>query len=79
MKKLGTIDAVMVDTKSEKNVYAMLKLLDDIYPMPIPLKAIREAETGLVLNASREQLMQRSESGRPHQVSRFRAFWAGNR
>jgi hypothetical protein len=56
-EKLGTIEAVMVDTKSGKDVYAMLKLRQDMYPMPIPLKAIREAETGLVLNANREQLM----------------------
>lgn len=55
---LGTIESIMVDTKREKGTYAMLKIAKDMYPMPVPLNAINESESGLILNASRDQLMQ---------------------
>ena len=53
---LGTIDHVMVDTKSGKDVYAMLKLSEQMQPMPIPFNYIKEGESGLVLNATKQQL-----------------------
>jgi hypothetical protein len=53
---LGTIDHVMVDTHSGKDVYAMLKLSDKMQPMPIPFNYIQEGETGLILNATKQQL-----------------------
>jgi sporulation protein YlmC with PRC-barrel domain len=55
-EKLGTIDHVMIDTKSGKNVYAMLKLSENAQPMPIPFNKIQESKQGLVLNASKAQL-----------------------
>ena len=53
---LGTIDHVMVDTKSGKDIYAMLKLSDKMQPMPIPFNYIKEGESGLILNATKQQL-----------------------
>jgi hypothetical protein len=53
---LGTIDHIMVDTQSGKDMYAMLRLGDDMQPMPIPFKYLKESETGLLLNASKQQL-----------------------
>jgi hypothetical protein len=53
---LGTIDHVMVDTQSGKDVYAMLKLSDKMQPMPIPFNYIKEGESGLVMNATKQQL-----------------------
>lgn len=53
---LGTIDHVMIDTESGKDMYAMLKLSDKMQPMPIPFNYIKEAESGLVLNATKQQL-----------------------
>ncbi|WP_447976706.1 PRC-barrel domain-containing protein [Candidatus Nitrospira bockiana] len=55
---LGTIDHVMVDTKSGQEHYAMLKLSDSMYPMPIPLGYFKESETGLILQATKDQLKQ---------------------
>jgi len=55
-ESLGKIDHVMVDTKSGKDVYAMLKIADNMQPMPIPFNRFKESETGLILNASKEQL-----------------------
>jgi hypothetical protein len=57
---LGTIEKVMVDRKGGKESYAMLKLSDDMPTVPIPLNAIKEDESGLVLNASKEQLKRRA-------------------
>jgi hypothetical protein len=59
-ESLGTIEKVMVDRKSGKEAYAMLKLSDDMPTVPIPLNAIKEDESGLVLNASKEQLKRRA-------------------
>lgn len=60
---LGTIDHVMIDTQSGKDVYAMLKLADKkMQPMPIPFNYIKEGESGLVLNATKQQL----EKGGPN-------------
>jgi len=59
---LGTIDHVMVDTQSGKDVYAMLKINDKMQPMPIPFNSIKESETGLVLDATKQQL----EKGGPN-------------
>jgi hypothetical protein len=53
---LGTIDHVMVDTQSGKDIYAMLKLSETMQPMPIPFNYIREGESGLVMNATKQQL-----------------------
>ncbi len=53
---LGTIDHVMVDTQSGKDVYAMLKLSDKVQPMPIPFNYIKEGESGLIMNATKKQL-----------------------
>ena len=53
---LGTIDHVIVDTQSGKDVYAMLKLSDKMQPMPIPFNYIKEGEAGLVMNVTKQQL-----------------------
>ena len=53
---LGTIEHVMVDTVSGRDTYAMLKLSDKMQPMPVPFNYIKESESGLVMNASKEQL-----------------------
>ena len=53
---LGTIDHVMIDTESGKDMYAMLKLSDKMQPMPIPFNYIKEGESGLILNATKQQL-----------------------
>ena len=53
---LGTIDHVMVDTQSGKDVYAMLKLSENMQPMPIPFNYIKEGESGLVMNVTKQQL-----------------------
>ena len=50
---LGTIDHVMVDTQSGKQMYGMLKLSDTMQPMPIPFNYIKEGESGLVMNATK--------------------------
>ena len=57
-ENLGTIDHVMVDPQSGKELYGMLKLSDSPAPMPIPFNRFKESETGLVLNASKAQLQQ---------------------
>ena len=53
---LGTIDHVMVDTQSGKDVYAMLKLSDNMQPMPVPFSYIKEGQSGLIMNATKQQL-----------------------
>lgn len=53
---LGTIDYVMIDTVSGKDMYAMLKLSDKMQPMPIPFNYIKEGESGLIMNATKQQL-----------------------
>jgi hypothetical protein len=53
---LGTIDHVMVDTESGKEMYGMLKLSDKMQPMPIPFNYIKEGESGLIMNATKQQL-----------------------
>jgi hypothetical protein len=53
---LGTIDHVMVDTQSGKDMYAMLKLSDDMQPMPVPFNYIKEGQSGLIMNATKQQL-----------------------
>jgi len=53
---LGTIDHVMIDARSGKEMYAMLKMGDQMQPTPVPLNYFKEAETGLILNASKDQL-----------------------
>lgn len=59
---LGTIDHVMIDTESGKDMYAMLKLSDKMQPMPIPFNYIKEGESGLIMNATKQQL----EKGGPN-------------
>ena len=56
-EKLGTIHHVMVDTVEGKETYAMLYLdgRKDHY-VPVPLNFLKEGETGLILNASKDQL-----------------------
>jgi hypothetical protein len=53
---LGTIDHVMVDTVSGKEMYGMLKLSENMQPMPIPFDRIKEGESGLILNVTKQQL-----------------------
>jgi|SRR5687768_11532926 len=53
---LGTIDHVMVDTESGKEMYGMLKLSENMQPMPIPFNRIKEGESGLIMNATKQQL-----------------------
>ena len=53
---LGTIDHVMVDTQSGKEMYGMLKLSENTQPMPIPFNHIKEGESGLIMNATKQQL-----------------------
>jgi hypothetical protein len=57
-EKLGTIQHVMVDTVGGKETYAMLYLDGgkDQY-VPVPINFLKEGEAGLILNASKEQLM----------------------
>jgi hypothetical protein len=54
---LGTIHHVMVDTEKGKETYAMLYLAGkkDQY-VPVPINFLRESETGLILNATKEKL-----------------------
>jgi hypothetical protein len=53
---LGTIDHVMVDTQSGKEMYGMLKLSENIQPMPVPFNYIKEGESGLIMNTTKQQL-----------------------
>src|SRR5687767_1047366 len=53
---LGTIDHVMIDTESGKEMYGMLKLSENMQPMPIPFNRIKEGESGLIMNATKQQL-----------------------
>jgi hypothetical protein len=54
---LGTIHHVMVDTEKEKETYALLYLegKQNQY-VPVPINFLKESETGLILNASKEKL-----------------------
>jgi len=53
---LGTIEHVMVDTKSGKEIYGMLKMGEQMQPTPVPVNLFKEGQTGLMLNASKDQL-----------------------
>jgi hypothetical protein len=56
-EKLGTIHHVMVDTVKGKDTYAILYLegKKDQY-VPVPTNMLKESETGLILNANKQQL-----------------------
>ena len=57
-ENLGTLDHVMIDPQSGKEMYGMLKLSDSAAPIPIPFNRFKESETGLTVNVSKAQLQQ---------------------